>query len=488
MYVQETQSDAKALQEWTDSTIANSTFISACSSHKTSHLVKNNSALPSAMVNVISTLVGEEQEGGFHKYLGTVAAGNGCVYCIPCKAGRVVKFNPVDKSITHIGPDFGDGFKWSRGAINDGGVIYCVPLCTYHGILTIDTNIDTVTELDANLLTQRGDYMWTSCAAALDGCVYFMPRNARRIMKLDPNNNDAISSVGDDLGNYIGTIVDIDGCVYGIPYKSKRIVKYDPINDVTSFLGEVADQDFLCTTNGVLGRDGCIYAHAGGGRVLKFDTINNSYSFVGGNRVQWKDHFYDWGDAILVIDGCIYWPPNRSSRILRYDPHIDLISLVGDKFGYSHQGWNKWVRGAMATDSIIYCFPSKAKRILAIDPIGELLATTKASMQEYPEKFGSLFQKIEANEDSPPHASLTNYFDLAFVKFGYSKVIEIMEKCIKPVDGFCIASNLCPFMIAASCKESRVCVINHLLRCDLSWVNNCVGSLKGSESKKKKEV
>ena len=40
-------------------------------------------------------------------------------------------------------------------------------------------------------------WLWTSCAVALDGCIYFMPHNARRLMKLDPNNNDAMTSVGD---------------------------------------------------------------------------------------------------------------------------------------------------------------------------------------------------------------------------------------------------------------------------------------------------
>ena len=43
--------------------------------------------------------------------------------------------------------------------------------------------------------------MWESCIAACDGFIYFMHHDARRIMKLDPYNNDAISSVGDDLGH-----------------------------------------------------------------------------------------------------------------------------------------------------------------------------------------------------------------------------------------------------------------------------------------------
>ena len=123
---------------------------------------------------------------------------------------------------------------------------------------------ETATELNVNLLPERGDDMWESCAAALDGCIYFMPADAHRIMKLYPNNNDAMSSVGDDLGDdcykYSGTVVGIDGCVYGIPIWSRRILKYDPINDIISFFGEEAGYfPFECSGNGALGRDGCIY-------------------------------------------------------------------------------------------------------------------------------------------------------------------------------------------------------------------------------------
>ena len=101
------------------------------------------------------------------------------------------------------------------------GIIYCPPVNTF------DRGTDTVIELDRNILPERGGYMmWISCAAALDGCIYFMQSYARRVMKLDPNNGDAIFSVRDDLGGgickYIGTVVGIDGCVYGIPDETKR--------------------------------------------------------------------------------------------------------------------------------------------------------------------------------------------------------------------------------------------------------------------------
>ena len=43
-----------------------------------------------------------------------------------------------------------------------------------------------------------------------------MPFNARNIIKLDPNNNDAMSSVRDDLGaidaKYRGAVIGIHGC------------------------------------------------------------------------------------------------------------------------------------------------------------------------------------------------------------------------------------------------------------------------------------
>ena len=149
------------------------------------------------------------------------------------------------------------------------------------------------------------------------------------IMKLDPSNNDAISSVGDNLGGrehkYVGTVIGVDGCVYGIPsYSSNRILKYDPINDITSFVGEEAEGDFECYSNSALGRDGCIYALAIGDRILKIDTINNSHAFIE-NSIQSDHRGPGWGDAGLGIDGCIYWPPSGARRTLKYDPHSNQI-------------------------------------------------------------------------------------------------------------------------------------------------------------------
>ena len=263
-----------------------------------------------------------------------------------------------------------------------------------------------------------------------------------------------------------------------MPHDSKCILKYDPINDITAFVGDKSVED-LCCGKGALGRDGYIYALAEDSRVLKIDTVNNSHGFVG-NSIQSEHSNLGWFDAILGIDGCIYWAPYNARRTMKYDPHSNQTSLVGDDFG---RHMHRWYGGALATDGVVYCIPCRAKQVLAIDPLGEFSVETKTNVEEHPEAFGSLFHTIEAEENSV--LSFTN-FDHAVIKFGQSKVFEALEKSMKPINDFCRESNLCPFMIAAYYKESTVCAINNLLRRDLSWVNSWISSFERNTPKKKK--
>ena len=57
-----------------------------------------------------------------------------------------------------------------------------------------------------------------SCTTALDGCIYLVPLKACHIiMKSDPNHNDEISRVGDDLGC-------AEGCKYSGTVTLKRLL------------------------------------------------------------------------------------------------------------------------------------------------------------------------------------------------------------------------------------------------------------------------
>ena len=256
---------------------------------------------------------------------------NGFLYGIPYCARRVVKFNPVDKSLTEIGPDFGDGeAKWLCGVRANTGSIYCAPHCANH-ILKIKRSDGTVETLDNVELPETGDDLWASGALATDNHIYYMPYNARRIMRLNPDN-DSLSSVGDDLGGewckYMGTVVGGDDNVYGIPHCARRIIKFDTTNpDTISTVGEEAW--FMCG-NSVLAGDGYIYAANTVGQVLKVDTttINNYTTWIGdpidsGNGL-------GWGDPSFGLDKCIYWPPTFANRVLKFDPGTQrLPSLVG---------------------------------------------------------------------------------------------------------------------------------------------------------------
>jgi hypothetical protein len=187
----------------------------------------------------ITTFVGPhiEEDDKWSKF---VDGGDGLLYGIPYDARRVVKFNPLDKSLTEIGPDLGDGrYKWRCGVRDNNGNIYCAPFFADR-FLKISTNDGTVETLDDVELPETGGGLWTSGAlVASDNSIYYMPLFASRIMRLNADN-DTCSSVGDHLGEkpfkYVGTVVGNDDCVYGIPDLATRIVKYDP-----------ADPDTTCT-------------------------------------------------------------------------------------------------------------------------------------------------------------------------------------------------------------------------------------------------
>jgi hypothetical protein len=409
----------------------------------------------------LTALIGDEIEGD-QKWSTFVDGKNGFFYGIPCHARRVMKFDPLDKSMTEIGPDLGEGeMKWLCGVLANTGSIYCAPYAAEH-ILKIDTIQGTVETLDNVRLPETGDDLWMSGALAPDNSIYYMPSDAHRIMRLNPDN-DSLSSVGDDLGEgewkYSGTVVGNDDFVYGIPKGAKRIIKFDPTNpDTTSTVGEEAEEWFYCG-NGVLAGDGYIYAANWYGQVLKVDTTSNNYTLIGDRIYSGRFIRAGWGDSIVGADKCIYWPPFNANRVLKFDPKTHQSpSLVGGDLGEIR---NKWNCGALAPDGNIYCTPRfGAKQILAIDPFKEFSATLQTNMKLYPDELGRLFLKDEEQCDE-------TFFESSLRKFGGDKVFEIIEECLPfdaEWDGAYNNGNLPPFMVAASCENCAASVIYYLLR------------------------
>jgi hypothetical protein len=409
----------------------------------------------------LTTLIdnGDEIQGDY-KWSDFVDGGDGFLYGIPCNARRVVKFNPLDKSMTEIGPDLGEGeYKWRCGVLANNSSIYCAPFRADH-VLKIDMIQGTVETLDNVRLPEIGNDLWKSGALASDNSIYYMPYHARRIMRLNPDN-DSLSSVGDDLvgrgWKYSGTVVGNDDCVYGIPYYNTRIVKFDPANPrTTSTVGEKAGEEFMCGNGVFASGDGYIYAANRYGQVLQIDTTSGNYTWIGDNsRYGCKA---GWGDPIIGADKCIYWPPYSANRVLKFDPETQqLPSLVGDDFGGEYNK-HLWEGGALATDGVIYCVPYRATQVLAIDPFREISMTLKSNVKKHPQELGRLFVKDEECNET--------FYDSAVRKFGIEKVFQLIDACLpKEAEWSDTHSNTLPlFMVAASCKNSAVSVIYYFLR------------------------
>lgn len=411
------------------------------------------------MTNAISTLVGNEVEGEF-KWWGSLAGADGNVYGIPCDARRVIKFNPHDNSFVEVGPDIGDdddGVKWKGGVLAGNGCIYCAPCKPSHtDILKIDMIHGTVL-----ILSCQWSGGWASGALALDEWIYFMPEFAcRRILKVNPED-DTVMSIEIDVGRgltlgtllFSGTVAGNDGCVYGIPASLKQIMRFNPVNQTISFVGNEAQEPFYCRGNGTLGRDGHIYAARMDGSVLKIDVVSNTYSIFENNIHEYLTLWslsLGWGAAILGNDGCIYWPPRCSRRTLKFDPETQVISLVGNDYGNED---HKWMGGVVASDGVIYCMPCSANRVLAIDPFKEFALSLQNNIEQYPEELGRLFVMNE-------HGKTT--FESAIIKFGEHKVFQVIEDYV-PWHVECVGTNLLPFVVAASCENSAVSVIYYLL-------------------------
>jgi len=161
-----------------------------------------------------------------------------------------------------------------------------------------------------------------------------------------------------------------------------RIIKFDPADpDTTSSVGEEAEEILYCG-NGVLGGDGDIYAANGAGQVLKIETAhNNCYTWIG-------DPIYSgrigWGDSIVGVDKCIYWPPLDARRVLKFDPETQQIpSIVEDDLGAG-----EWKRkgGALATDGVICCIPYCSTQVLVIDPFKEFSMTLQTIFRQHPQE------------------------------------------------------------------------------------------------------
>ena len=165
--------------------------------------------------------------------------------------------------------------------------------------------------------------------------------------------------------NYETVVRGSDGCIYGISSRGKGIIKLNPIDDSVSIVGD--DLRFKYIFNGgVLADDGNIYAVNQYRQILKIDTFNNEYTFIGSEIYNRND--YNWGSPVIGADKCIYFLPYGHDRVLKFNPSTQVISLVGESYRHIGDSYRanqcKWCGGALASDGYIYCISKNANHIL----------------------------------------------------------------------------------------------------------------------------
>ena len=164
----------------------------------------------------------------FHDF---VDGENGCIYGIPSNANRVLQCNVKEKSVKEIGPYLGKEInKYKYGIKANNGVIYCMPYRAKY-ILKITTREGQDAEvsiLKKKQLPGDNKNKWIEGALSKDGCIYYLPYHSTgHILKLDPNNGDSLSLVGEEIGKYSDTLVlGKEGYIYCIA--SHWIIKFNP--------------------------------------------------------------------------------------------------------------------------------------------------------------------------------------------------------------------------------------------------------------------
>jgi hypothetical protein len=195
--------------------------------------------------------------------------------------------------------------------------------------------------------------------------------------------------------------------------------------------------------------------------LVKYCSLIQQAMTIPGLGIEYIQEEEEWDGVNLIVgvDKCIYWPPSDANRVLKFDHETQqLPSLVGDDLS---EGYFKWQNGALGTDGVIYCIPSAESQVLAIDPFKELSMALHNNFRQHPQDLGRLFVKDEQECDGE------TFYKSAVRKFGVEKVFQVIEECA-PLDAEWADthdSNALPlFMVAASCENSAVSVIYHLLR------------------------
>ena len=330
------------------------------------------------------TLIGDAFEQKY-KWAGGAVGGLGHVYAAPSNHRRILKINPNNGVTEFLGQQTGKekliGYeiegnsKYSGGVRASNGCIYFAPNSAMK-VLKYNPRANTIQYI-GSAYKSSGKWddetigKWCGGTQGSDGCLYFAPLEKSQILRVDPsNNNDSTLLVGKHLGSnnkhkFSGCVASKDNkTIYFIPLDYNRLMEFDVATQACKFVdvGRLHPEQTQKWTGGVLGPDGCIYGIPGNAnKILKYDPQSKRATLVGAYL---GDHPYKYAGGVLGSDNCIYCIPYNANRVLRYNIVDETTTLVGGSF----PGTRKWSGGVACANGTIIGIPFNHPRILKIDP------------------------------------------------------------------------------------------------------------------------
>lgn len=263
---------------------------------------------------------------------GSISSVDGCIYCIPQSATRVLRIDPVKDECSFVGPKLDGKYKWYGGLPAKDGCVYGIP----HNSGSV-LRICPSSEESANVqVTLHGDvgaeaHQWHGAGMSSDGTIVCIPNNISKVLLIRPceegETEPALNIIGgpevvgtglnagrpDKKYKYLGSVSDKNSNVYCIPSGTERVLR---INTSTCEVDEIGPS---------------LYES-------KMERLKQN---------KWQNGFYS------EVDNCMYAIPLAAETVLKIqlssngeEPVVSTMGLPRDVSG----GLAKWEGGVRAAN------------------------------------------------------------------------------------------------------------------------------------------
>ena len=122
----------------------------------------------------------------------------GNIYCAPYDAEHILKIDTIQSTVETLDdielPETGAGSSWNSGALGADNNIYYMPF-NARRIMKLNPDNDSLSSVGGDL---GEGWKYRGTVVGNDDCLYGIPNQGYRIIKFDPTNPDTTSFVGEE--------------------------------------------------------------------------------------------------------------------------------------------------------------------------------------------------------------------------------------------------------------------------------------------------